>query len=256
MTKCIWCKCGDAPSAVEHIIPEALGCPDGFLLSGGTVCRACNNGLAHLDQAVIGDFDIPAFMAGIPRKRGRPPVIQSRGNVIGTSGPSGAEISINMERYPVKAHDGATLGAFGKSDRNIQASFEHDGQFAKTSFSVSIGQNPKFVRGIVKIAFSSLVYFLGGETAHSEVFDPVREFVREGTGDRRILITLSTAGGYCNQAWPPYRSETGEYAVTFRLTAVEFLVDLSPKSTLFPMLRDKANELYGESGWTYLPIDD
>ena len=98
--------------------------------------------------------------------------------------------------------------------------------------------------------------FLGGETALSEVYDPVRAFVREGTGDRRILITLSTAGGYRNQAWPPYRSETGEYAVTFRLTAVEFLVDLSPKSTLFPMLRDKANEFYGESGWTYLPIGD
>jgi hypothetical protein len=38
--------------------------------------QACNNGLAHLDQAVIDDFDLFAFISGIPRKRGRPAQIR------------------------------------------------------------------------------------------------------------------------------------------------------------------------------------
>jgi hypothetical protein len=228
MMECIWCKYPNASSALEHIIPEALGCPEGFVLSEGAVCRKCNNGLAHLDQAVIEDFDILANMVGVTRKKGRPPEIRRRGNVIGTTGPNGKELSINMEHYAVEAHDGSRLGALGKSSRNIHASFERDGQLAKMSFSVPIGQSAKFVRGIVKIAFSSLAYFLGADMALAEDFDPVRLFVKKGGGERAIILMPSSDGGYSNRAWPPYQTETGEYAVTFRLATVEFYVDLSP----------------------------
>ena len=254
MTACIWCKSVNTSSAVEHIIPEALGCPERFVLSGGIVCQGCNSGLAHLDQAVIEDFDFLAYMAGVPRKKGRPSAIRSRGNVIGTRGPRGSEISINMERYPVQAHDGTRLGAFGGSDRNVPASFRREGQFAEISFSFPIGRKQKFVRGVVKIALSSLAYFLGGSVALSEDFDPVRAFVRTGTGDRAVLLMPSAGDGYRNQAWPPYRSRTGEYVVTFRLAVVEFCIDLSPKLTVFPMLKEVASEMYGQLGWTHLPI--
>jgi hypothetical protein len=243
------------PSAIEHIIPEALGCPEGFVLTGGSVCRRCNNGLAHLDQAVIDDFDMLAYMAGVPRKKGRPPEIRNRGNVIATTKPSGNEMSINMERHSVEAHDGSTLGAFGKSDRNINASFERQGHLASTSFSVPIGRNPKFVRGIVKIAFSSVAYFLGVETALGKDFDSVRLFVRDGKGERFVLLKSSSDTAYRNRIWPPYQSEGGEYAVTFRLAAVEFCVDLSPKLTLFPLLKKQATDRFGKSGWSYLPIN-
>ncbi len=254
VTRCIWCKEVGAPSR-EHIIPEALGCPNGFVLSEGVVCRACNNGLGHLDQAVIDDFDLPAYMSGVPRKNNRAPAIRSRGNMIGTSGPDGKEISINMERFPVKAHDGTRLGAFGNSVRNVQASFEQDGRIGKISFSVSIGQNLKFVRGIVKIGLSSLAYFLGPDLALSEDFDPIRDFVRQGKGVRPVFLKQSTADSYSNKVWPPYQSETGEYAVTFRLAIVEFLIDLSPNLTNFQMFKDQATKMYGDSGWTYLPND-
>ena len=255
MAVCIWCKGVDVPSALEHIIPEALGCPSGFVLSDGTVCRECNNGLAHLDQAVIEDFDIFAYMSGVPRKKGRPCEIRSRGNLIGTQGPNGNEISINMERYPVTAHDGTNLGGFGNSDRNIQASFDRQGDSVKISFSTTIVSKPKFARGIVKIALSSLAYFLGGELTLSEDFDSVREFVREGKGIRPVLLKQSSTGGYLNQSWPPFKSETDGYAVTFRLVGIEFCVDLTLHVTLFPMLKDKALEAFGETGWSYLPID-
>lgn len=255
MATCIWCRGTNRPSAIEHIIPESLGCPEGFVLSDGIVCRRCNNGLAHLDQAVAEDFDFLSFMAGVPRKKKRRPEIRSRGNVVGTTGPTGVEFSINMERYPVKAHDGSRLAPFGGSGRNVNATFEHDGRRAKSSFSLPIGQNPKFIRGIVKIAFSSLAYFLGAATAHAENFDPVRVFVREGKGERPILLMSNPEGGYFNQVWPPYRSESGHYAVTFRLAVVEFCVDLSPTLGLYPLLKQKTIESYGQSGWTSLPTN-
>jgi hypothetical protein len=231
-----------------------LGWTEGFVLSEGAVCRRCNNGLAHLDQAVIEDFDIIVYMAGVPRKKGRPPEIRNRGNVIATTGPSGKEISINMERHSVEAHDGSILGAFGKSDRNINVAFEHDCNLAKTSFSVPIGRNPKFVRGIVKIAFSSLAYFLGADAALAVDFDCIRLFVRDGMGERFILLAPTSDTAYNNRVWPPYQSERGEYAMKFRLGSLEFCVDLSPNLTLFPMFKKKATEMYGESGWSYLPI--
>lgn len=254
MTRCIWCKEVGAPS-IEHIFPEALGCPPEFILSGGVVCRACNNGLAHLDQAIIDDFDIIAYMNNVPRKKGRPPKVQNRGNMIATKSPGGNEISINMESYPVTAHDGSRLGPFRNSTRNIQASLKSDGPVVNTSYSTSIGQNPKFVRGIVKIALSSLAYFLGGETALSDEFDPARTFVRTGKGNRPILLMESTSTNYRNYASPPFQSETGEYVVGFRLAVIDFIIDLSPNIAHFPVIKSKMVELYGDAGWTYLPID-
>lgn len=256
MATCIWCKGTDLPSSVEHIIPESLGCPEGFVLPKGQVCRTCNNGLAHLDQAVAEEFDFLSYMAGVPRKRKRPPEIRSRGNVVGTTGRDGKEISINMERHSLKAHDGSTLGAYGKSNRNINATFEHDGGIAKSSFDVAFGQNPRFVRGIVKIAYSSLAYFLGPDVALEESLDPVRLFVRDGLGQRAILLMPSPDNSYSNRVWPPYRHESESYAVTLRLAMVEFCVDLSPKLELFPVFKQKAIEMYGESGWTSLPTKD
>ena len=212
MAQCIWCKEAGTPRAVEHIIPEALGCPDGFILSGGAVCRACNNGLAHLDQAVVDDLDVLAFMNNVPRKRGRPPQIRNRGNVVATRGPAGPEISFNMNPYAVTGHDGTKLAALGNSDRNIRASLERDGRLATVSFSVTIGQSKKFVRGIVKIALSSLAYFLGRDLALSAEFDPARTFVREGVGARPVLLMPSSTRSYRNQVWPPY----GRNLVTMR----------------------------------------
>lgn len=252
--RCIWCKKENSDSAVEHIIPEALGCPDYFILANGLVCRRCNNGLAHLDQAVIGDFDISLFMANVPGKKGKPPAIHSRGNLVGRRGATGPEMSINMERFPVVSESGSKIGAYGRSSRNIKATLTHDGPNAEIKFSTSIGQNPKFVRGIFKIGFSSLVYFLGGEFAQSPMFDPIREFVRNGTGTRHVLVMESDDTTFRNQAWPPYQNSSGYLASVFRLAAMEFLADLSPDHSLFPTLKESAMQSRGTSGWTWLPV--
>ncbi len=253
MATCIWCLTENATPSVEHIIPDALGCPEGFMLSDGAVCRSCNSGLAHLDQAVIDDFDIFAFMANVPRKGGRSPFVKGRGNLVATQGSDGPVISINMESQVKEAHDGTRLGAFGKSKRNIEAALTRHNNLGTISFSSSIGENPKFARGITKIAFSSLAYFRGAEVALSEHFAPVRAFVRNGVGKRPVLMMLTEDMSYWNSIEQPCQTESGEYAVALRIAMAEFFVDLSPDLSWSSMIQKKLLELYGSKNWTWLP---
>ncbi len=252
---CIWCLEHADGMDEEHIIPEALGCPPGFVLPGTVVCRKCNNGLADLDGAVIDEFDFRAFMAGVPRKKGRSPVIRSRGNVVGTVEKDGPAISFNMDPVPTTAHDGSRLAPYRGSKRDVRAKFTKDGNIARISFDIPFGQNRKFLRGITKIAFSSLAYFLGAPLARSPAFSPIRRFVRHGAGDRHVLFTSSSDNTYSNSVWPPYVSPSGDYAVTFRLTSLEFLIDLSEEESFIAMFQTKAPEFFGEKNWCTLPVE-
>jgi HNH endonuclease len=255
MPRCIWCKKPNAGNHIEHIIPEAIGCPDDFVLKGGAVCGTCNNNLGHLDQAVVDEFDIPTFMAGVPRKGGRPPKISSRGNVFGTWDQSGPVIHINMGPKPVKTESGHVLAARGKSKRNIRAVLQRSGHVADVSFQTRFGEGFKFVRGIVKIALSSLAFFHGSSEVLAGCFDSIRRFVIEGEGVRKIICLDAGDNQFINQVWSPLRHESGDYyAIHFRLDSVEFLVDLSTDMRLFPIFKEKAYELYGPTGWNWLPL--
>lgn len=243
---CIWCLQHADGNGEEHIIPEALGCPPGFVLPGTVVCRKCNNGFADLDSAVIDEFDFQVLMAGIPRKKRRPPVIRSRGNVVGTIEEDGPAISFNMNPVPVTAHDGSRLAPYRGSRRDIRATFTHDENLSRISFDAPFGQNQKFLRGITKIAFSSLAYFLGVQLARSPTFFSIRSFVKHGEGDRHVLISSSDDNRYSNCVWPPYISCSGSYIVTFRLASVEFLVDLSEEESYIRKIQAAAQECFGE----------
>src|SRR5690606_28199955 len=159
----------------------------------------------------------------------------SRGNVVGTIEKHGPAISFNMAPVPVVAHDGSRLTPYHGSKRNIHANLKKEGNMARISFDIPLGQNQKFLRGITKMAFSSLAFFLGPALARSPAFSSVRRFVRHGVGNRHVLLTSSDDGLYSNSVWRPYRSPSGEYAVKFRLTSLEFLVDLSEEELLIPM---------------------
>lgn len=250
---CIWCGGVDVVAHLEHIIPEAIGCPPDFHLTGGIVCARCNNGLAALDRALVDEFDLPVFMAGVPRKGGRTPVVASRGNVRGSYVQGKPALSFNMERHAVEAHDGARLAAFQGSPRNIAVRFSLNGATAAASGSVPFGQSPKFVRGLAKIALSSVAYFLGADTARTSRFDAVREFVVRGTGERHVLMRTSNDTKYRNEVWAPYRSATGDFAVSFRLGIVEFLMDLSTEESQLPLFEAKQFEMEGANGWCVLP---
>jgi hypothetical protein len=131
---CIWCKAEANKSSVEHIIPEALGCPDGFVLHNGEVCVNCNAKLARLDRAVLDDFEILTFMLGILRKNGKNPTVANRGNIVGGYKEREKFIAINMERNSIKSPDGKIIGAFGKSKQNIKTSFARNGSSGMINF--------------------------------------------------------------------------------------------------------------------------
>jgi len=252
--RCIWCLEHADGGHEEHIIPEAIGCPPGFVLPSTVVCRKCNNGLSDLDQAVIDEFDFHTFMAGVPRKKGRSPAIRSRGNVLATVEPSGPTYTFNMDPTPIRAHDGSHLAGYRGSKRDIRAKLSKQGQVGKIDFETPFGQSPKFVRGITKIAFSSLAYFLGAPLALSPAFSPIRRFVKDGVGERHLMLTFGSDSTYRNQVWPPYVSPTGEYSVTFRIASAEFLVDLSEEESLLSMFQSKAPVFFGEKNWCTLPV--
>lgn len=251
---CIWCSGIARGRHIEHIIPEALGCPTNFVLTETTVCLKCNNGLAHLDRAVSDEFDFLTFLAGVPRKKGRTPVISSRGNVHGSHKTNNPTITFNMERHAVLAHDGSHVAAYGGSDRNVNAQFTKiDDKKAQVSFSITFGNNQKFVRGLTKIAFSTAAYFLGAERIRGETFEPVRQFVLNGVGNRHVMIKEAADPIFSNQAWAPFADSSGGLVVTFRLAQTEFLIDLTPDEGLLPIFEAKQMDINGTSGWCVLP---
>lgn len=249
---CIWCKEDGKPPSEEHILPEALGCPPEFVLTNGEVCKPCNNGLAFLDRALVDDFDIPAFQASVPRKSGKPPRVDSRGNMEAYQTAEGPVIAINMDPVPVTTPEGVRVGGVGKSDRNIRATLARDGNVAKVSFEVEFGSSPKFARGIHKIALNATAYFLGLEAAIDPQLDPVRAFVRNGSGNRRILALVSRDSEYRNTVWAPYRHKDG-LTVVVRLVMMEFVVDLSPTQAALPLLTTELERTRGKNGWSLLP---
>ncbi len=255
--RCIWCLQSTRPGlGVEHIIPEALGCPKGFVLPSNVVCTKCNNGLSDLDTAVIDEFDFLAFLAGVPRKRGRAPAIRSRGNVVGTVEADEPTISFNMGSTACRGPNGEHLSGYRGGARNVRAQFAKlEGGKASVSFDIQFGQSRKFVRGLLKIAFSSFAYFCGAEIARSEAFMPIRDFVRGGKGQRHALMQFGDDEPFANRVWAPQQTRSGEYCITFRIGKAEFLVDLSPNESSLEMLRTKVLEIYGTNGWFVLPID-
>ena len=251
---CIWCLGRGESGHDEHIFPEAIGCPPGFVLPGTAVCRKCNNALGYLDKAVSDEFDFLAFLAGVPRKKNRPPIINSRGNVLGSIEPAGPTLTFNMEKHSVAAHDGSTLAPFRASRRNIRARLSKQGRIATISFDVKFGDSAKFVRGVTKIAYSSLAYFLGAHVARQPAFAAVREFVIAGHGNRHVLFSDAGDTEYRLSAWAPYVHESGGYAATLRIAQVNFLVDLTQQESILPIVEARMREEHGEGGWSVLPL--
>jgi hypothetical protein len=136
----------------------------------------------------------------------------------------------------------------------LRAEFAKEEGVATVSFDIPFGQNRKFLRGITKIAFSSLVFFLGAPLARSPAFSSIRRFVKYDIGNRHLLLTSSNDNTYSNRVWPPYVSVSGDYAVTFRLASIEFLVDLGNDGSFILEAQSNASEFLGGKNWCILPI--
>jgi len=239
---------------IEHIFPEALGCPNYLTLPGTAVCRKCNNDLAHLDQVIAGDFDFLAVMHGIKKKRGRPAEIASRGNVYATNTTEGPNIFFNLDPTPHTAPTGQIIGPFRGRQRDVKPQIEHDDSGRTSiSFSINFGQHKKFARGLYKIALSSIAYLQGPETALSPKFDWLRTYVRHGGQARRILLTLASDTQYVLAAYPPWQNAEGDQVMGVRIAMAEFLLDLTPSESQVPAFIELARTHFGEEHFSVLP---
>src|SRR3546814_16569378 len=94
----------------------------------------------------------------------------------------------------------------------------------------TFGAGQKFRRGIYKIALGSIAYFEGAEYAASNLFDPVRAFVKHGTGNFKAVV-LGIPEGHENQHEfkPSFRlPDRSEPMVGMAILGIQFIVDMSP----------------------------
>lgn len=237
--KCIWCKNTVVEKVVEHIIPEPLGCPEDFLLQNKEICGRCNNNLGHLDQALIDEFDIFAFKNGIPRKKGKKPIINNRGNMVGKYIYDEKVIFLNMDNTPFLTQFGDKVSSYGNSKRAVNASLSSDGSIAKVNFKLNCFSSPKFFRALHKIAFESLVFSVGVEEGLNPRYDSIREYVLHGQGTREVLFTTTDDGFYKNEFYGLEKTKNDEYLSLFRLAHFEFGVDLSSNMDLIKVIKKR-----------------
>jgi hypothetical protein len=250
---CIWCKDPDPEPSVEEILLASLGGPPELVFRNGEVCRPCNNGLGHLDQIVADDFDIAAFHMGVPRRKGRPPVVQNRGNFRGFVGPDGPTFVSNMDKEP-KTLNGVRVLPWRGGKRDIRTTLEIDGPIGTMEFETTIGEHPKFVRGMTKMAFELAAFYLGPHALMGEEYDAVRAFVRRGRGQRHLVMHANPNPNTRYHVEPPLTDGRGGYLVRFCIFGVDFGVDLTPGEDRLRRFALATKAKYGTQGWTILPI--
>jgi len=254
MKHCIWCsKPVEGSQPKEHIVPEAIGCPEGFVLSDGEVCGPCNNRLAHLDQSLSADLEVFAMMAGVPRKHGRPPEISSFGNLRAEVRSGQPEWYFNMGPGSLTTQSGRSVPPFRGRDRDVRANIEIQGKVATIDFPFSFGTSPKTARALVKIAGEYLCLQRGREAASETLQGPVADFVCFGKGERPIILSGFDKSKYQHRFDQIWRSEKGGYFCPFRLAHFEVGVDLSSDCSSFASVSQEMYRQYGPKGWTTLP---
>jgi len=249
---CIWCKRPVRRKNVEHILPESLGCPPQFVLND-CVCIPCNNGLGHVDQALLREFEIIAFTLGVPRKGGRPPVIGSWRGIRAGHGLNGPEIHLNAGPQTVEAFGSNLHAASVRSGiSGISATRVGTGRQSEIRFSQMFGADPKFRRAVYKVAFGALAYFLGADEALRDIYDPVRAFVRKGLGSFDVLM-MGGATDHDHAFYPPVILPGCELPMfEMAIFGVSFAVDLDPAQRGLALMRGRLTDR-DVRDWMVLP---
>ena len=237
---CIWC--GKIPArSVEHILPESLGCPVGFILATG-VCQRCNNNNGKLDLALLKPFELIAVIKGIPRKGGKPPTVDGFSTFSSTHGPDGPQLFFNREKDKVVTPTGKILGPSSKNDEITEFDVEHlgDGK-GRLTINVELRFGRKAVRGLFKIALEMIAYYHGLDAVRGSKYDEVRAFIRKGKGHFSALLT--NGGPFDGFFGPPHCKDDRPYVVAFTILGFGFLCDFDPGFGSGQELAETAHDL-------------
>ncbi len=228
METCIWC--GSSPaSSLEHILPDALGCPPNFVLATG-VCEPCNHKNGQLDRALLTPFEIVTVIKGIPRKKGRRPTIDGFSSLASSHDENGPVLYVNGEAHSVKMPNGKVLKGLSPDNpiQDVRITRRHDG-LTNISHTQQLRFDYKAVRGLFKIAFESVAYFQGLAVAQEDRFDEIRKFVKTGKGNFKALITPDPSESYESYVHGGASKPGHEMVVGMTILGVGFICDFDPE---------------------------
>lgn len=228
---CIWCRKTGGKQSLEHAIPESLGCPNELELRG-VVCERCNNGLASLDQALLKQFEFLTVRYGIQRKGGKSPTIDGWKGMRSISSETGPTIFLNGGPGAIQAGDGKTLKPTSVASGvfNVWVDIET----GKAGFTQRFGDDPRFMRGLYKIALTLVAKFYGSDTAASSAFDHVRDFVlgRDGKQSLTAAMLPNHDERVVTGTSHPIFKDEGIYPLFFvKIIGITFVLDLCPQQT-------------------------
>ncbi len=242
---CIWCLNDFPKLSLEHGIPEALGCPPDLELHD-TTCAECNNRLGTIDQALLKSFEVISVMYGVPRKKGRPPTIDSWRAISSKHRPDGPQIFINGGPDVIDA-EGKKLYQAAKSNGVTDLWLMPDE--GKLGFSMEFGNDPRFLPALFKIGLNLVAKNYGAAAAAGPAYDHIRAFV---AGDKAapsltaILATEVIPRAVTQASGPIVKSGRSYSMFQITILGVTLIIDLAPDQ---PGLRDMrgAATLMGES---------
>lgn len=253
---CIWCRRPTSSNEpVEHIVPHAIGCPEDFILTNGEVCAACNNGMGHLDQALVQDIEVYAALAGVPNKAGRTSRISGFGNMRADIEGDGLVYRFNMERHPVEIRPGVMLAGYRGKPRDVDAEMRVENGQAEIVFGLEFGVSPKVARALVKLGAEYVCWTLGREIAADAIQGAVADFVLRGNGYRPVVLFAGDKDKYEHVFGTILQTEKGHYCCIFRLAHMHVMVDLTPDVSAFPAFAEALYKDHGRECWTTLPPD-
>lgn len=253
---CIWCqKPTTDREPPEHIVPQAIGCPEDFVLRNGEVCASCNHGLGHLDQALVHDLEVYAVMAGVPSRKGRSMRVSGYGNVRAETVGNRLNYYFNMDSSPIHIRPGTVLPGFRGRPRDVKARMKAEGGKAEITFDLEFGASPKVARALVKLGAEYLCWVLGPQKASSIIEGSVADFVVHGKGYRPLILFDPDESKYEHAFGNIFQTPEGHHSCAFRLAHTHVMVDLTPDIGAFPRFASAFYQMYGRTTWTTLPLD-
>lgn len=178
---CIFCR--NVPShwpAEEHIFPESIGCPQGFVLQGAEVCTPCNNRLSKADSKLIEVMSAFRPLGRFKTKKGK----WQRGDLgNATFQRTGSNaLELELHKRPMRRGEGVDHFSIEKLPTHV-----------RVNMSVRQRFDGRLSRGLHKIAFESLCLMRGRSAALDSSLDAVREYVLGTVGSLRHVLVLPEA---------------------------------------------------------------
>jgi hypothetical protein len=240
--------------SVEHLLPDALGCPNELAIEN-IVCRKCNNNLGFVDRGLISDLEVFAFFAGVRRKGGRPPAIRSLAGIAGGIAKDGPELYIN-------AGPGAIETPYGKIKPSTKSTGLYDvivdsdrisSSQLNIKFKFDIGKNRNFVRGAYKVGFGFFGFLVGFEECFKPRFDQIRKFVVSGVGSFRLIVRQSEIiDSAIHSKLIRYDNECVH--LDFALFGLQFTLDLDRRQSAIQQEADRLRSGSSPVGFSLLPL--